>query len=120
VWICAALSSVQFCGFCVIGFQSVTLQDPQLCTYQDLGTQFFLRLQDVKESKNRFVMPSKLSVSRGLRVFAVDFLQVRLASVLNVFQAYIPLRRKEESLHWCHQETMVNIAPVCNKCLILN
>jgi len=31
----------------------VTLQDSQLCTYQDLGTQFFLRLQDVKESKNR-------------------------------------------------------------------
>ena len=38
---------------CVIVFQSVTLQDSQLCTYQDLGTQFFLRPQDVKESKNR-------------------------------------------------------------------
>ena len=45
--------------------QSVTLQDSQLCTYQDLGTQFFLRLQDVKESKNRFacVHMSQLNAS---------------------------------------------------------
>jgi len=39
---------------CVVDLQSVTLQDSQTCMYQDLGTQFFLRPQDVKESKNRF------------------------------------------------------------------
>jgi len=35
------------------GVKSITLQDSQLSTYQDLGTQFFIRQDDVQSAKNR-------------------------------------------------------------------
>jgi ubiquitin-activating enzyme E1-like protein 2 len=35
------------------GVKSITLQDSELCTYEDLGTQFFLRQTDVDAARNR-------------------------------------------------------------------
>lgn len=35
------------------GVKSLTIQDSTICTIQDLGTQFFLREDDVKQKKNR-------------------------------------------------------------------
>ncbi len=36
-------------------FQSITLQDTKVATMYDLGTQFFLREEDVQEKKNRSI-----------------------------------------------------------------
>ena len=37
-------------------YQALTVQDPATATMSDLGTQFFLREEDVQANKNRFII----------------------------------------------------------------
>ena len=42
-----------FCFVSWLFLQSITLHDAKIACYQDLGSQFFLREDDVREKKNR-------------------------------------------------------------------